>query len=130
MSSDRSPDVPPAELVGALDVAFDGFALLGAVGESGRVVDFVVTYVNEVGAKLTGRDVRDLVGSRVTELAHRPAAVALLQRLVGVAETGAPYLDEVGELSHGAVWEVKASRVAPDVVAVAYRDVTERVRQE
>src|SRR5436309_3169471 len=73
-----------ALLRAALDAAFDGFALLTAVRAGGRLVDFDVSYVNEVGAKLGGKAVSEMVGARLTdawppavgaELLHRYAAV-------------------------------------------------------
>src|SRR4051812_19272187 len=54
-----------ARLYEALDAAFDGFTLLCAItDDAGTIVDFRREYVNQVGAKLAGRTVEELVGQR------------------------------------------------------------------
>ena len=112
----------------ALDAAFSGFALLRAVRPAGRVVDFEVTYANEVGAKLSGRDMRDLVGHRLVELTPH-VLFGMVDRYREVVESGTTYLDQLGDPDHGAVFETKATRVADDVVALSFRDITDRARQ-
>lgn len=119
-----------ALLRAALDAAFDGFALLSAVrDETSRLVDFDFSYVNEVGAKLGGKALTEMVGNRLT--AVWPSTVTgLLGRYAAVAESGETFLTEYVDPAAGSVWEIKATRVAPDVVALSYRDVTSRVRQQ
>src|SRR4051812_6010382 len=57
-----------ARLYDALDGAFDGFGLLRTVRDgTGAVVDFTREYVNQIGAKLAGSTVEELVGQRVRE---------------------------------------------------------------
>jgi len=115
----------------ALDAAFDGFALLAAVRDrSRRLVDFEFTYVNDVGAKLSGKSTGDMVGSRLTEVWPTAAETGLLFRYTAVAESGETYLTEQFDPGLGSVWEIKATRIARDLVALSYRDVTSRVRQQ
>src|SRR3954454_20055391 len=74
-----------ARLYDALDAAFDGFALLRAIrDDTGQVVDFVQEYVNQIGAKLAGRNAEDLVGKRVGDRATNAAEAALLRNLLTV----------------------------------------------
>jgi GAF domain-containing protein/anti-sigma regulatory factor (Ser/Thr protein kinase) len=120
-----------ALLRSALDAAFDGFALLTAVRDgAGRVVDFEFTYVNDVGAKLSGHTLSELVGGRLTEVWPAVVEAGLLSRYTAVAESGETYLTEHLDSALGLVWEIKATRIAADVVALSYRDVTSRVRQQ
>jgi serine phosphatase RsbU (regulator of sigma subunit)/PAS domain-containing protein/anti-sigma regulatory factor (Ser/Thr protein kinase) len=114
----------------ALDTAFDGFLMLSpAFAADGSIDEFVVDYINEFGAKLSGAEPSELVGRELTRLG--PAVIAgLLPRYRDVITTGKAYEDEVTDVSAGTVWEVRASRVADNVAAVSYRDVTGRVRHE
>jgi GAF domain-containing protein/anti-sigma regulatory factor (Ser/Thr protein kinase) len=120
-----------ALLLAALDAAFDGFALLtGVVDDDRRLVDFEFSYVNEVGAKLAGTAPAEMIGARVSRLWPSTVGTGLLARYLAVAETGETYLTEHTDAATGTVWELKATRVARDVVALSYRDVTSRVRQQ
>jgi serine phosphatase RsbU (regulator of sigma subunit)/PAS domain-containing protein len=117
-----------ARLYDALDAAFDGFALLRAVRDDhGAIVDFTREYVNQVGAKLAGRSVEDLIGTRILEPQSRAAEVDLVPHLRAVAETGESWHHQVTSSSTAQVWELKAIRVDTGFVAVSYRDVTEQV---
>lgn len=117
-----------ARLYDALDAAFDGFALLRAVrDDEGAIVDFTREYVNQVGAKLAGRTVEDLIGQRVVARPTSAAEVGLLPHLRAVVETGASWHHQVTSSSTAQVWEIKAVRVGTGYVAVSYRDVTEQV---
>ncbi len=56
-----------ARLYDMLDAAFDGFTLLRAVRDgAGDIVDFDCEYVNQLGAKLAGRAVEDVIGQRLS----------------------------------------------------------------
>jgi GAF domain-containing protein/anti-sigma regulatory factor (Ser/Thr protein kinase) len=119
-----------ALLRAALDTAFDGFALLTAVHDgTGRLVDFAFHHVNEVGAKLSGLTAPEFVGRRLTELWPSTVASGLFARYAAVASSGEVFLGEHVDRPSGTVWEIKATRVAPHVVALSYRDVTTHVRQ-
>jgi serine phosphatase RsbU (regulator of sigma subunit)/PAS domain-containing protein len=116
-----------ARLYDALDAAFDGFALLRAVRDNaGTIVDFTREYVNQVGAKLAGRTVEDLIGQRI-ESAFHAAEVDLVPYLRAVAETGETWHHQLTSSSTAQVWELKAVRIDMGFVAVSYRDITEQV---
>jgi serine phosphatase RsbU (regulator of sigma subunit)/PAS domain-containing protein len=120
-----------ARLYDALDAAFDGFALLRAVrDDAGTIVDFTREYVNQVGAKLAGRTVEDLIGQRIGAPPSSVAEADLVPYLRAVAETGETWHHQVTSSSTAQVWELKAVRVDTGFVAVSYRDATEQVDHE
>jgi hypothetical protein len=124
-------DPEEALLRAALDAAFDGFALLAAVRDRrGRVVDFEFMYINEVGAKLGGFTSTEPSGTRLRAAWPSTVHTGLLGRYTAVAESGETFLTEDVDQPTGSAWEIKATRVAPDVVALSFRDVTPRVRQQ
>ena len=115
-----------ARLYDALDAAFDGFALLRAVhDDTGGIVDFTLEYVNQVGAKLAGRAVEDLIGQRIVA-----AEADLVPYLRTVAAAGETWQHQLTSSNTAQVWELKAVRVDTGFVAVSYRDVTEQVDHE
>src|SRR4051794_25154878 len=78
-----------ARLYEALDAAFDGFALLRAVrDDTGTIVDFVREYVNQIGAKLAGSTVEDLVGRRVRAVPSGTGEFDLFEQYRAVVEDG------------------------------------------
>jgi len=97
-----------AALLAALDATFDGFSLLRAVRDGdGAISRFEVAYTNEAGSGLAGRDAGALLTGRAGRYAE-------------IIEIGESRLDDV-ILPGGRVWQVKAARVADDLVAVSYR---------
>jgi PAS domain-containing protein len=126
-----SQTVGGARLYDALDAAFDGFALLRAVrDDTATIVDFTREWVNQIGAKLAGRAVEDLLGSGLIEQPSGPADADLFVQLRAVAETGDTWHQQLTAPSTAQVWELKAARVDADTVAVSYRDITEQVDQQ
>ncbi|TDC41931.1 SpoIIE family protein phosphatase [Micromonospora sp. KC213] len=112
----------------ALDAAFDGFALLRAVrDDDGTIAAFTREYVNQIGAKVAGRTVEELVGHRVSETSASSTELGLLPFFRQVADGGEPWQQQLTSPTTGQVWELKVTRVDVDVVAVSYRDVTEQV---
>jgi serine phosphatase RsbU (regulator of sigma subunit)/PAS domain-containing protein len=118
-----------ARLYEVLDAAFDGFMLLRAA-PGAEDFDFVIEFVNQTGAKLAGLGVEDLVGKRAREVSPRGVEAGLLDRCVEVLRTGEPWRREVAATDGGQIWEIKIARADASHVAVSYRDVTERVRQQ
>jgi serine phosphatase RsbU (regulator of sigma subunit)/PAS domain-containing protein len=117
-----------ARLYDALDAAFDGFALLRAVrDETGAIVDFTREYVNQIGAKLAGRTVEDLIGKRILDQPSGTTEIDLVPHLRAVAETGDTWHHQLTTPSPAQVWQLKAVRVDTGFVAVSYRDVTEQI---
>jgi GAF domain-containing protein/anti-sigma regulatory factor (Ser/Thr protein kinase) len=120
-----------ARLYDVLDAAFDGFILLRAERtESGLIFDFVCEYVNQIGAKLAERSPEEIIGRRIGEVAPRTIEAGFIDHYRHVAETGEIWRQEVADPTSSLVWEIKISRVDVDFVAMSYRDVTERVRQQ
>jgi serine phosphatase RsbU (regulator of sigma subunit)/PAS domain-containing protein len=120
-----------ARLYEALDAAFDGFTLLRAVrDDTGAIVDFVREYVNQIGAKLAGRTVEDLVGQRIREVSTGTTEFDLFERYREVADGGEAWQQQLTSRTTAQVWELKAVRVDTGVVAVSYRDITETVDQQ
>ena len=120
-----------ARLYEALDAAFDGFTLLRSVrDDTFAIVDFTREYVNQIGAKLAGSTVEELVGRRVSEVSSRTVEFGLFERLREVADGGETWQQQLASRTTAQVWEVKVGRVDVDVVAVSYRDITEQVDQQ
>lgn len=112
----------------ALDAAFDGFTLLRTItDDSGVVVDFEREYVNQVGAKLAGSTVEDLVGRRVSDVSPTTFEYSLFNWIRDVAAGGEPWQEQLTTPGTGQVWELKVVRVGDGIVAVSYRDVTQQV---
>jgi serine phosphatase RsbU (regulator of sigma subunit)/PAS domain-containing protein len=127
----RPGSVAGARLYEVLDAAFDGFMLLRAEArDGGDVTDFVCEFVNQTGAKLSGRTVEDLVGQRVRDFSPRGVEAGLLDRCVEVLRSGEAWQREVRSEDGGQTWEIKISRADVDHVAVSFRDVTEWVQQQ
>jgi serine phosphatase RsbU (regulator of sigma subunit)/PAS domain-containing protein len=125
----RSGSAAGARLYEVLDAAFDGFMLLRAETRDGEgVTDFVCEFVNQTGAKLSGRTVEDLVGQRVRDFSPRGVEAGLLDRCVEVLRTGEAWRREIRADDGSQTWEIKISRADDDHVAVSFRDVTERVQ--
>jgi PAS domain-containing protein len=120
-----------ARLYDMLDAAFDGFTLLRAVRDSmGDVVDFDCEYVNQLGAKLAGRAVEDIIGHRLSEVSANSWDNGLFDRYRTVALTGEPWRQELAYPQISQVWEVKIGRADVDAVAVSFREITEQVDQQ
>ncbi|GID90979.1 hypothetical protein Adi01nite_03910 [Amorphoplanes digitatis] len=120
-----------ARLYEALDAAFDGFTLLRAERDgSGAIVDFVCEYVNQIGAKLAGSSVEDLVGRRISERSPDDAGFDLLECCREVADGGRVWQQQLTSRATAQVWELKIVRLDVGFVAVSYRDITGQVDQQ
>jgi len=113
-----------------LDAAFDGFTVLRPVlGPGEEIVDFVCDYVNQVGAKLTGRSVEEVIGRRLSEITPEAWTDGLFDRYRHVAQTGQPWQQELDYPAIGQVWEVKMGRDGTGSVAITFREITEQVNR-
>jgi PAS domain-containing protein len=122
------PSQGGARLYDALDAAFDGFTLLRAVRVGdGSITDFTCEYVNEVGAKLTGRTAEELIGRPISEVSPGSAELGLFDRYRQVAEGGRSWREQFASPGTGQFWEIKIVRVEFDIISVSYREVTEQV---
>jgi serine phosphatase RsbU (regulator of sigma subunit)/PAS domain-containing protein len=114
-----------------LDAAFDGFTLLRSERDSsGQIVDFVCEYVNQLGAKLAGRAVEDIIGQRISEVSPDSWESGLFDKYRTVAETGEPWREQLPYPEVSQVWEVKIGRADPGTVAVSFREITGQVDQQ
>jgi serine phosphatase RsbU (regulator of sigma subunit)/PAS domain-containing protein len=120
-----------ARLYDMLDAAFDGFTLLRAVPDgTGQVVDFVCEYVNQLGAKLVGRAVEDVIGHRLSDVSPESWDNGLFDRYRTVAATGEPWRQQLAFPDAGQVWEVKIGRADAGFIAISFREITEQVDQQ
>ncbi len=115
-----------------LDAAFDGFTLLRATRDpsTAEIVDFTCEYVNQLGARLTGRTVEDIIGRPLSVIAPHSWDGGLFDRYRTVAETGRPWRELLPYPDIGQVWEIKIGRASEDFVAISFREVTEQVEQQ
>ncbi|MFI7602897.1 SpoIIE family protein phosphatase [Actinoplanes sp. NPDC049681] len=114
-----------------LDAAFDGFTLLHPVRDGdGEIVDFVCEYVNQIGAKLTGRTVEDIIGELLSDVVPESWTDGMFERYRAVAESGEPCRVELNYPEIGQAWEVNIGRASSGFVAVSFREVTEEVDRQ
>jgi GAF domain-containing protein/PAS domain-containing protein len=114
-----------------LDTAFDGFTVLAPVRAGGEeITDFVCEYVNQLGAKLTGRNVEDVIGHPLSEISPDSWRSGLFDRYRTVAASGEPWRQELPYPEIGQVWEIKVGRTAGGHVVVSFREITEQVDRQ
>ncbi|MEU8244407.1 SpoIIE family protein phosphatase [Actinoplanes missouriensis] len=102
----------PVEWLAALDADPQGWALATAVradGGAGEIVDFELRYVNEAGARLTGRTRAELIGGRYRELWPETVHDGTLPLYRTVVETRQPvirtvYYDKSSIAGHFDMW--------------------------
>jgi PAS domain-containing protein len=120
-----------ARLYDMLDAAFDGFTVLRPVRDPhGEIVDFVCEYVNQLGAKMTGRSVEDVIGHLLSEISAHSWESGLFDRYRTVADSGEPWRQELTYPEIHQVWEIKIGRTSGGHVAVSFREVTEHVDRQ
>jgi len=114
------------------DASPDSFTLLEAVRTpDGAIADFRCVYLNEAAVRMAKKPRERLLGQRLLQVhpGHREAG--LFDTYVRVAETGTPWVGEIGYRWDGIeiVARVAVARVG-DGVAVSAVDISERVRAE
>ncbi len=120
-----------ARLYEMLDAAFDGFTVLRPVLDAGgSIVDFVCEYVNQLGAKLTGRAVEDVIGRPLSDITPDSRDNGLFERYRTVATGGEPWRQELAYPQIGQVWEVKIGRAGDGYVAVSFREITDHIDRQ
>ncbi|MFG1605204.1 SpoIIE family protein phosphatase [Actinoplanes sp. NPDC049265] len=120
-----------SRLYDLIDAAFDGFTVLRPVHDAdGEITDFVCEYVNQLGAKLTGRAVEDVIGHRLSEISPEAWPDGLFERYRTVVRSGEPWRQELSYPSISQVWEIKIGRDGAGFVAISFREITEQVRRE
>src|SRR4029453_8569512 len=96
----------------------------------GEVTDFVCEYVNQLGAKLAGRTMEDVIGHRLSEISPEAWSDGLFDRYRSVARSGEPWRQELSCPAIGQVWEIKIGRDGTGFIAVSFREITEQVERE
>ncbi|SLM01535.1 hypothetical protein ACSP50_4771 [Actinoplanes sp. SE50/110] len=114
-----------------LDTAFDGFTVLRPVtGPDGPIVDFRCEYVNQLGARLTGRSAEDVIGHLLSEISPESWDDGMFERYRAVADGGEPCRQQLSYPEIGQVWEVKIGRSGLDAVVVSFREITEHIDRQ
>jgi len=116
----------------SVETLLDGFALCSSVRDaSGALEDFRLDYLNAAAAENLGLDPRQTVGRRLTECL--PVVRPLLDSYRADFEAGRPLDARSHPLSEPGggerFFDIRATQLG-DGLAVAFRDVTERVRAE
>jgi PAS domain-containing protein len=120
-----------ARLYEMLDTAFDGFTVLRPVVDAdGLIVDFVCEYVNQLGAKLTGHAIEDMIGHPLSDITPDSWDNDLFDRYRTVATGGEAWRQELVYPEIGQVWEVKIGRAGDGRVAVSFREITEQIGRQ
>jgi len=122
----------------SVETLLDAFSILSAVrDESGRIVDFRIEYANRAAEQTVGVTRDQVVGRIWGEIMvafHESGLFDIYRRMV---ETGEPFAKEGFELEEvladgrrtPRTYDVRAVKMG-DGVAVAYRDVKERVESQ
>jgi serine phosphatase RsbU (regulator of sigma subunit)/PAS domain-containing protein len=90
VASDVSYAMPSTDLLGALDVDAQGWAIARAVRENGAIVDFDLVYLNESGARMLRRPRERLIGRRYRDIWPETATDGTLSRYAEVVENRVP----------------------------------------
>ena len=122
-----------AMLRGAVHGSLDAFMLLKAVyGADGKVEDFVIADINEIGAAIMKRPRAELIGQKAFAFLPRFAKTGLFGHYVKVLETGQTLLEEFEVWIEGEapVWIHHQVVPIEGGVAVTSRDITLRKHEE
>jgi two-component system, cell cycle sensor histidine kinase and response regulator CckA len=117
----------------AIAASLDAFFLLEAVRDAtGAIADFRLVELNRRGEVLLGRSREALIGRPLTELLQRVRESRLLDRAIGVVETGVSLVEELWVRGSGveAEWIQHQIVKLDDGLAVTTRDITEQKRVE
>ena len=115
-----------------LDNALTAIATLDAVrDDSGWIVDFRYTMVNQKVEQLAGLPASELVGQRLLTLFPGTLASGLFEKWVGVMETGEPlhFFEHFRQGDVDAWYETRAMRLGDGLIE-SYSDVTELRRTQ
>jgi len=114
------------------EAAVQGYSILKALrGTDGRIVDFVIEYVNPRGALLAKQTPEAAVGRPLTEVLPGVVSAGVFASFINVCETGEPLETEVRYEQDGVVgWFRNMVVKVDDGVAISYFDVTHAKRME
>lgn len=119
----------------SLDNILDAFGIFSTVrDESGRILDFLIEYVNDAACAVNGMSREQLVGKRLLEIMPVHPEPLLFSEYCRVVETGQPLVKEsVSYASHeqgiSKVFDLRAARLGDGFVA-AWLDVTANKQAE
>lgn len=130
----ESASAADALLRASSEAMMDPQALLEAVWLDGRAVDLIHRDVNRAACEYLELRRRDLVNHRVTESQPDIVDSGLMTLLLRCVETGEPLVlndfpHRNGVLGATRYYDFRGARVQPGVMALTWRDVTERVEQ-
>lgn len=115
------------------ELSLDAFTILDSIrDETGKIIDFVWTYVNPKAAEILKHPVEELVGKRLLEvLPGNQLNSDLFKRYVRVVETGEPHDIELCYEADGITgWFRNMAVKLEDGIAIFFSDITERKRSE
>ncbi|HUV71711.1 MAG TPA: PAS domain-containing sensor histidine kinase [Clostridia bacterium] len=114
----------------ALQLSLDGFAILKAIRQEGKIVDFEWDYLNPAGGGMLRLKPEELLGKSL--LKTLPISKArLFEDYARVVETGEPLELEVAYQSQkSSGWWRNMVVKLEDGIAVSWRDITERKHWE
>jgi signal transduction histidine kinase/CheY-like chemotaxis protein len=114
------------------EAAVQGYSILKALRNAdGRIVDFLITYVNPRGAALAKQTPEAAVGRQLTEVLPGVVSAGVFASFCNVCETGEPLEAEVRYEQDGVVgWFRNMVVKVDDGVAISYFDVTHAKRLE
>ncbi len=114
------------------EAAIQGYSMLRALrDENGRIIDFIVDYVNPRGAALARQTPEAVTGRRVTEVLPGVVSAGVFSSFCNVTETGEPLETEVRYEQGGRVgWFRNMVVKIEDGVAISFFDITYAKRLE
>jgi signal transduction histidine kinase/ActR/RegA family two-component response regulator len=114
------------------EAAIQGYSMLRALrDENGKIVDFVIEYVNPRGAALAKLTPEAAQGRRLTELLPGVVSAGVFASFINVTETGDPLETEVRYEQDGVVgWFRNMVVKLDDGVAISFFDITHAKRLE
>lgn len=110
----------------------DGFMVYRSVRDAaGKIVDFIVEYVNPAVQKFIQNPDLDLVGMKMHAWMPDRVPVEIFERYVEVVETGKPWQGEsIYPLRKGTFWLRATAAKVGDGFAVSFADITDAKRSE
>lgn len=132
-STTQALQTSDARFQAAAEGSLDSFFILQSRRDrTGKIVDFVIDYVNSRGAEQLALPKSALIGAHVTETFPQAHVRPFLQKYVAVIETGVPAEEEF-QLQHedGTItWQYQQIVPLADGVAISNRDITRRKHAE
>jgi len=116
----------------SLDTMPEPFGVFTAVREKGKIVDFVIQYINLPGAESNGVPREKQLGARLLKITPSLKETGLFDAYVNVVETGTPLHREFVFHFDGkppVYYECRGNRLADGFVA-QWRDTTDRHKDE